>query len=294
LRLLAERLDFSNPWVAAVDGARRRPAAIAALAAVLAVGALAVLGGAALAARLTQAMRVGDSLLARTAIAYACIFLPLWSFALIAAAREGRAMWRGEGRGANLTLGFAAGAIGYGAAVAVAAAAGVVVIGAEGGGAAALAGAAASLVLVAFQAGAEETVFRGWLQPILCARWGVWVGLLVGSAAFAALHLVSGVRGPVALINLLLGGLMFGLLALRSGGLWAPFTAHLGWNWTEASLLGLEPNPGVGPGGSIVDLDLAGRPLWSGAAEGMNGSLAMTLVLLAGILLLTGVGRLRA
>ena len=48
----------------------------------------------------------------------------------------------------------------------------------------------------------------------------------------------------------------------------------------EDILLGLDPNPGVAPTGSLVDLDLAGPALWSGGTDGMNGSLAATFVLL--------------
>ena len=87
----------------------------------------------------------------------------------------------------------------------------------------------------------------------------------------------------MALLNLMLGGMAFGLLALRSGGLWAPFAAHTAWNWIESGVLGLEPNPGVGAGGSILDLDIVGAGLWSGGGDAMNGSLAATLVLLLGV-----------
>jgi hypothetical protein len=70
-----------------------------------------------------------------------------------------------------------------------------------------------------------------------------------------------------------------GLLALRTGGLWAAFAAHGVWNWTESCGVGLDPNPGVGAFGALIDLDLAGPALWSGGEDGLNGSLALTLVL---------------
>jgi uncharacterized protein len=293
LRLLAARLSFGNPWVAAVDAAPRRPPALLVLALALLVGAGAVAGGRAAAGPLASALRLQASPLGREAAADLCIFLPLWALAALGGAWEGRATWRRGGGGADAGLGLGLGLILYGGAVLLAAGVGVVAGGREGGGAGALGGVLAGLLLTAFQAGAEEAVFRGWLQPLLCARWGVWVGLLAASAAFAALHLVAGERSPMALLNLLLGGIVFGLLALRSGGLWAPFAAHLGWNWLEASVLGLEPNPGVGATGSLLDLDLVGSGLWSGGADAMNGSLAMTLVLAAAASGLTVMGRFR-
>ena len=85
-------------------------------------------------------------------------------------------------------------------------------------------------------------------------------------------------------MNLTLGGVLFGLLAWRSGGLGASIAAHAGWNWAETILFGLDPNPGTGGFGAIHDLDLVGAMRWGGSTEGLNASLAMTIVLAALIL----------
>ncbi|HEX7758114.1 MAG TPA: CPBP family intramembrane glutamic endopeptidase [Caulobacteraceae bacterium] len=119
---------------------------------------------------------------------------------------------------------------------------------------------------------------------MLGGRWGAWMGLLATSLIFCGLHVVGGARAPLAAINIFLAGLFFGLLALRSGGLVAPITAHFAWNWAETGLFATDPNPGAGPFGALVDLDLTGPSLWSGGADTMNGSLATTLVLGALIL----------
>jgi membrane protease YdiL (CAAX protease family) len=129
--------------------------------------------------------------------------------------------------------------------------------------------------LVMLQSIAEEAFFRGWLQPVLCANWGPWAGLLLTAAAFALLHVIAGAHGVMAVINLFLGGLLFGLLALRTGGLLAPAAAHFAWNWSESGVLGLSPDPS----GSLLALRLGGAPLWSGGPDTMNGSLATTVVL---------------
>jgi len=136
-------------------------------------------------------------------------------------------------------------------------------------------------LLILVQASVEEVYFRGWLQPVLIRAWGNAAGIAVTALAFAALHLVGGERSLVTLLNLMLGGLLFGLLALRSGGIVLPAAAHFAWNWAEAIGLGLAPNPGVGSFGAIVDLDLSGSANWGGSAEGLNASLAMSFVLIA-------------
>jgi hypothetical protein len=74
----------------------------------------------------------------------------------------------------------------------------------------------------------------------------------------------------------------------------APAGAHAAWNWAESCGLGLAPNPGVGAFGAIADLDLEGAPLWGGGQDGLNGSLPVSLVLLACLALLVAFGPLRA
>jgi len=81
---------------------------------------------------------------------------------------------------------------------------------------------------------------------------------------FAALHVVAGARGALAIVNLFLGVCCSELLALRTGDSGrrrrriSPGTGPnpARWAWI--------PNPGVGPTGALLDLDLGGPALWSG------------------------------
>jgi membrane protease YdiL (CAAX protease family) len=134
---------------------------------------------------------------------------------------------------------------------------------------------------VLFQSAAEELFFRGWLQRSLRRTWGVWPALAASTLTFGLLHLLGGERALLALVNISLAGLLFGLLAECSGGIAAPIGAHFAWNWAEQILLGLDPNPGIGPFGAITDFDMIGSPLWGGSSDGLNGSLAVTFTLIA-------------
>lgn len=70
---------------------------------------------------------------------------------------------------------------------------------------------------------AEETFFRGWLQPALHlqdARHRRWLAVVVTSFAFAAVH------PPLAFVPALLLGAVTGGLLLASGGLAAGMLAH--------------------------------------------------------------------
>jgi membrane protease YdiL (CAAX protease family) len=134
-------------------------------------------------------------------------------------------------------------------------------------------------VVILLQAGAEEVYFRGWLQPALARVWGIAPAVLCSALAFCILHVFGGARSPITLINLFLGGLLFGVLAAQGRGILGAVAAHFSWNATEQLVVGLDPNPGIGAFGTLLDFDLSGPAQWGGSEEGLNASLAMTVAL---------------
>ena len=276
-------LDRTNPWTLDVlHGRRHRQAWATLLAAVVfsvtvlmifktqAPALLALIGGV-----VDGLPAPWPDVLASGAL-QATVFGLFLVAAMFATRLEGRRLWRaGAEPPTDTVMGLACGSTGFCTAVLIAYLAGSVTTGAP------LPSPVGALVLgaalVVFQSVAEEAFFRGWLQPVLCASWGAWAGLLLTAAAFAMLHIIAGAHGLLAVINLFLGGMLFGLLALRTGGLLAPAAAHFAWNWSESGVLGLSPDPS----GSLLTLRLGGTPLWSGGPDTMNGSFATTLVLSA-------------
>jgi membrane protease YdiL (CAAX protease family) len=139
-------------------------------------------------------------------------------------------------------------------------------------------------LMTLFAAAVEEIIFRGWLQRRLAPRLGVASAVTVAALAFSALHVFGGARSGMSLVNIFLAGLFFGLLLQRTGSLRCAIAAHFAWNWAEVELLGLDPNPGSPPNGSIFNLDLVGASFWGGSPEGLNASLPVTVVMVALIL----------
>lgn len=229
------------------------------------------------------ARATGDAPLAETLFTL-IIYGPLVVIAAVGGAIERRnPLALGARPAANLVLGLVAGIAGLTVAVAYAQLAGAL---SDGPGAGAEAAVLPFTLLwgvavVAVQAGAEEVFFRGWLQPALTSRWGWVAGIVASALAFAALHVAGGARAPISLLNLFLGGLTFGLFAARGGGLAAAFGAHWAWNASEQLGWGLDPNPGIGSFGALIDKELAGRAIWGGSNDGLNGSFGMTVALLA-------------
>lgn len=221
------------------------------------------------------------------------VYGPLIAVALIGGAIERRnVLAPGVRPGAWLGAGSLIGFLGMSASALDARLAGTMVAGEATGHRAGLL--LWGLGVVALQTAAEEIYFRGWLQPALIKRWGVPAGLGAGAVAFAALHMAGGARAPISLLTLFLGGIMFGLFALRGRGLAGAMGAHLAWNAAEQLLYGLDPNPGVPAFGALADHDLVGPAWWGGSGDGLNGSIGMAAVLLAILVPLYLLGQRRA
>lgn len=107
------------------------------------------------------------------------------------------------------------------------------------GARAALVGLPLAFVLVI----AEELLFRGYAFRKAEVLWGAPVALVGSSLLFGAYHVLgSGFWGAGAIFLFsmpALGGIVFGLAAIRTGGLALPIGLHLGGNWIGGSVLGL-------------------------------------------------------
>ncbi len=221
-----------------------------------------------------------ESVLLVTMLIYAAVFAPMVAAAFGLGMVSGvKTFAPGQPLGKWMALGLAAGTGGLAIAVGYTWLVGALVPGTTG--ALIGSGLVAGFALILFQVACEEVFFRGWVQPLLARLVPPLVAVGIGAVLFAGFHVLGGARSLVTLANLLLGGIWFGLLAWRSGGIVAPVAAHFGWNASEQLFFGLDPNPGLGDFGALSDWDLTGPAIWGGSEEGLNSSIAMTFVMLA-------------
>ena len=155
-----------------------------------------------------------------------------------------------------------------------------------------LTGAALLFVSVFIQSAAEEFVCRCYLyQRILRSGSRPMVAILACSLFFSALHLGNPGITVLALVNIFLVGVFFGLLVYRLNSPWAAMGAHAGWNFTQNILFGL-PNSGSTIPFSIFGID--GSPLGGFTYDpvfGVEGTAMASLVLVVGIAALLAYGR---
>jgi membrane protease YdiL (CAAX protease family) len=253
-----------------------------AIALALIVAAASLFGGSVVASLLLGPASGNDlvAAIAQRAVLYLFLFAPLYAFAFIAIfGWEQRIQQKfALPLGSALAAGGGIGLVLFAGTLLLAFVAGVIRPGASTSGASAL-GIIFAAGLTVWQAGAEEYLFRGWLQPILTRSWGALPGIIAAAVAFTIPHAFLQLPSGLALFNTFLAGCVFGAIALTTGRVSSAIAAHAVWNWLEQSVAGLTPNPGVDSLSSVVDLDLVGPSLISGGQDGLTGSIATTLVL---------------
>ncbi|MGH8907253.1 MAG: lysostaphin resistance A-like protein [Egibacteraceae bacterium] len=98
----------------------------------------------------------------------------------------------------------------------------------------------------AFEAAAQEYVFRGWLPQAFGAYLrSPWPGIIVSSALFSLIH-PAAYASAWAVVQYTLFGVVFAVLTIRTGGLEAALALHTIHNWAlllPAAAAGLVDTP---------------------------------------------------
>jgi membrane protease YdiL (CAAX protease family) len=145
-----------------------------------------------------------------------------------------------------------------------------------------------SIFIFVFAAAAEEMLFRGYpLQTLVRANYS-WVGVLLTSVGFAAVHLGNPNAVPrLTFLNTLLAGVLLAISYVRSGSLWFPIGWHWAWNWMQGSVAGL-PVSGIEritPAPLLKAFNVG--PNWlTGGAYGIEGGAACTMALIISTLVI--------
>ncbi len=147
---------------------------------------------------------------------------------------------------------------------------------------------AVSLLLFVFAAAAEEMLFRGYPLQTLTRANLAWLGVLLTSVPFAAVHLNNPHAVPgFTFVNTALAGVWLAVAYLRTRSLWLPLALHWSWNWAQASLLGF-PVSGIeriAPAPLLQAVN-AGPDWLTGGSYGIEGGAACTVALLISTLVI--------
>lgn len=153
------------------------------------------------------------------------------------------------------------------------------------------AGMAGTLVLffIGFmiQGMSEEALCRGYmLVSVARKKKQVWLGIIVSSALFAALHLLNSGISALALVNLALFGVFAGVYFVKRGNIWGIAAVHSMWNFAQGNIFGILVS-GNDFGPTIITSSInENMELINGGAFGLEGGIVVTIVLVLGIVVL--------
>lgn len=138
------------------------------------------------------------------------------------------------------------------------------------------------LFLYIFVGFAEEILGRGYIMSVLRQTRNIPVIVIVSSIIFSLLHSLNPGIGILPYINLILVGVLFAYMYLKSGNLWMCIGYHITWNYFQGYVYGFKVSGTETDG--IITTEFSSSNLLNGGAFGPEGGLFVTIVILLGFL----------
>ena len=140
------------------------------------------------------------------------------------------------------------------------------------------------------QGGTEEVATRGWLLTRIAARTNLPLAIAISSSLFGILHMGNAGVTFLSVLNIILDGVLAGLLFIYTDSIWLVVAQHGTWNYVQGNLLGFQVS-GTGADASIFSFSMGSGPDWlTGGAFGAEGSIITTLVLLLSLVIVYRIG----
>ncbi|MFS9189807.1 CPBP family intramembrane metalloprotease [Streptococcus parasanguinis] len=135
------------------------------------------------------------------------------------------------------------------------------------------------------QGGTEEVATRGWLLTRIAARTNLPLAIVISSSLFGILHMGNAGVTFLSVLNIILDGVLAGLLFIYTDSIWLVVAQHGTWNYVQGNLLGFQVS-GTGADASIFSFTMGSGPDWlTGGEFGAEGSIITTLVLLVSVVI---------
>ena len=125
----------------------------------------------------------------------------------------------------------------------------------------------------------EELIFRPFAINMLSDAYGDWAALIVSSILFALVHTSNPSYDWIPFVSIFLGGVVMGILYLKTRQIWYPLGFHLTWNFFQGNIFGFEVS-GLSTN-SLLTVSKSDYPLLTGGDFGLEGSILGVLALCA-------------
>lgn len=137
----------------------------------------------------------------------------------------------------------------------------------------------------------EEVLCRGYLMVSIARRSSLPVAIIANALFFAALHLGNDGISVLAFINLTLFGIFASVMFVRRGSIWMVGAVHSIWNFVQGNVFGIKVS-GMDLECRLLEAEISeGLTFINGGAFGLEGGIAVTIVLVVGIVLMSLPGK---
>ena len=116
------------------------------------------------------------------------------------------------------------------------------------------------------QGGTEEVATRGWLLTRIAARTNLPLAIAISSSLFGILHMGNAGVTFLSVLNIILDGVLAGLLFIYTDSIWLVVAQHGTWNYVQGNLLGFQVS-GTGADASIFSFTMGDGPDWLTGGE---------------------------
>lgn len=132
----------------------------------------------------------------------------------------------------------------------------------------------------------EEVVFRGYFTVSLSRRIPIAAAVGISSVAFACAHLSNNGISVLAFVNLTLFGIFAAVYMLKRGNIWGVCAIHSLWNFVQGNFYGISVS-GMQKSESLMEMSsVASKSLINGGDFGLEGGIAVTIVLTVAIVVM--------
>ncbi len=133
----------------------------------------------------------------------------------------------------------------------------------------------------------EEILLRGYYFVSGCySSKNVALALFASSAFFAFLHLGNAGVSIMGILNIFLFGVFAALYFLRRGSIWGIGAIHSMWNFAQGNIFGCSVSGNASGSSILTTANVAGNTIFNGGAFGPEGSIGVTVILFAAIVIL--------
>jgi len=126
----------------------------------------------------------------------------------------------------------------------------------------------------------EEILCRGFFMTALKTTRNKWVILILPAVIFGLMHWANPGFSVIPVINLMLFGLAFGYMLIKTGSIWMSIGYHIVWNFFQGNVYGIQVS-GLDQTSTLMKYTQAGSDILTGGNFGAEGGLICTAILLA-------------